>query len=35
MGSDPYLAKPEHGAGLLETAVTALREDLETFLSAA
>jgi creatinine amidohydrolase len=35
MGSDPFLAKPEHGAGLLDTAVTALREDLETFLSAA
>ncbi len=35
MGSDPYLAKPEHGAGLLDTAATALREDLETFLSAA
>ena len=35
MGSHPYLAKAEHGAGLLDTAVTALREDLETFLSAA
>ena len=35
MGSDPYLAKPEHGAELLDTAATALREDLETFLSAA
>ena len=35
MGSDPFLAKPEHGAGLLDTAVTELREDLETFLSAA
>ena len=34
MGSHPYLAKAEHGAGLLDTAVTALREDLETFLSA-
>ena len=35
MGSHPYLATAEHGAGLLDTAVTALREDLETFLSAA
>ena len=35
MGSHPYLATAEHGAGLLNTAVTALREDLETFLSAA
>ena len=34
MGSHPYLATAEHGAGLLDTAVTALREDLETFLSA-
>jgi creatinine amidohydrolase len=35
MGSDPYLATPEHGAELLDTAVSALREDLENFLSAA
>ncbi|MGC6482497.1 MAG: creatininase family protein [Synechococcus sp.] len=35
MGSDPYLAKPEHGAELLTTAATALRDDLETFLAAA
>ena len=35
MGSDPFLAKPEHGASLLETAATALSEDLTNFLSAA
>ena len=35
MGSDPFLAKPEHGSALLNTAVTALREDLQNFLSAA
>ena len=35
MGSDPYLAKPEHGAEFLTTAATALRDDLETFLAAA
>lgn len=35
MGSDPFLATPDHGAELLDTAVTALREDLETFLNAA
>ena len=35
MGSDPFLAKPEHGKQLLDTAVTALRDDLERFLSAA
>jgi creatinine amidohydrolase len=35
MGSDPFLAKPDHGAELLDAAATALREDLETFLNAA
>ena len=35
MGSDPYLAKPEHGAEFLNAAATALRDDLETFLAAA
>ena len=35
MGSDPFLAKPEHGASLLETAATALSEDLTSFLTAA
>ena len=35
MGSDPYLAKPEHGLELLNTAAEALREDLNTFLTAA
>lgn len=35
MGSDPSLATPDHGAELLDTAATALREDLETFLNAA
>jgi len=35
MGSDPYLAKPEHGLELLNTAAEALREDLSTFLTAA
>jgi len=35
MGSDPFLARPEHGAELLDAAATALREDLDTFLSAA
>ena len=35
MGSDPYLAKPEHGAEFLTTAAKALRDDLETFLAAA
>lgn len=34
MGSDPYLAKPDHGAELLNTAATALRDDLESFLAA-
>ena len=35
MGSDPYLAKPEHGAEFLSKAAMALRDDLETFLAAA
>ena len=35
MGSDPFLATPDHGAELLDAAATALREDLETFLNAA
>jgi len=35
MGSDPYLAKPDHGLELLNTAAEALREDLSTFLTAA
>ena len=35
MGSDPFLARPEHGQELLNTAAKALREDLETFLAAA
>ncbi|MFL0723883.1 MAG: creatininase family protein, partial [Prochlorococcus sp.] len=35
MGSDPFVAKPEHGASLLEAAATALSEDLTNFLSAA
>ena len=35
MGSDPFLAKPEHGEELLHTAAEALREDLSTFLTAA
>ena len=34
MGSDPYLAKAPHGESLLETAATALSEDLSNFLKA-
>ena len=34
MGSDPSLAKPEHGQELLNTAAETLREDLSTFLTA-
>jgi creatinine amidohydrolase len=34
MGSDPYLAQPQHGASLLDTAAAALSEDLANFLSA-
>ncbi len=32
MGSDPYLAKPEHGKDFLEKAASALTEDLSNFL---
>ncbi len=32
MGSDPFLAKPEHGSSLLSTAATSLTEDLKQFL---
>lgn len=32
MGSDPYLAQPDHGATFLDLAATALAADLETFL---
>ena len=35
MGSDPYLAKAEHGAEFLSMAASALRDDLATFLAAA
>ena len=34
MGSDPYLARAQHGESLLETAATALSEDLNNFLKA-
>ena len=33
MGSDPFLARADHGAHLLDLAATALSEDLEAFLS--
>ena len=33
MGSHPSLATAEHGASLLNTAATALSEDLRSFLS--
>ena len=33
MGSDPFLAQPEHGERFLELAATALAADLTTFLS--
>ena len=33
MGSDPYLAKPDHGAELFDLAATALCKDLEQFLA--
>ncbi len=33
MGSDPFLAKPEHGATLLEKAALALSDDLGKFVS--
>jgi len=32
MGSDPYLAKADHGQRLLELAATALADDLQAFL---
>lgn len=32
MGSDPYLAKADHGQRLLDLAATALADDLEAFL---
>ena len=32
MGSDPYLARPDHGARFLDTAATALLQDLRAFL---
>jgi len=34
MGSDPYLARPEHGARFLDSAAEALSADLKEFLSA-
>lgn len=34
MGSDPYLAQPEHGSSLLDLASTALADDLRAFLAA-
>ena len=34
MGSDPFLARPEHGARFLESAAEALSADLKEFLSA-
>jgi creatinine amidohydrolase len=33
MGSDPYLAQPDHGARFLDTAATALVADLREFLA--
>jgi creatinine amidohydrolase len=35
MGSHPFLATPDHGVALLETATSALSEDLRSFLSEA
>jgi creatinine amidohydrolase len=32
MGSDPFLAKADHGQRLLDLAATALVDDLEAFL---
>ncbi len=32
MGSDPFLARPDHGARFLDTAATALLADLRSFL---
>jgi creatinine amidohydrolase len=33
MGSDPFLARADHGERFLDLAATALSEDLRTFLS--
>jgi creatinine amidohydrolase len=33
MGSDPFLAQPDHGAAFLDLAATALAKDLRTFLA--
>jgi creatinine amidohydrolase len=33
MGSDPYLAQPDHGARFLDVAATALADDLQRFLA--
>jgi creatinine amidohydrolase len=33
MGSDPFLAQPEHGARFLDVAATALSQDLQRFLA--
>jgi creatinine amidohydrolase len=33
MGSDPYLAQPDHGARFLDVAATALTQDLQRFLA--
>jgi creatinine amidohydrolase len=33
MGSDPYLAQPDHGERFLDLAATALAEDLQRFLA--
>jgi creatinine amidohydrolase len=33
MGSDPFLAQPEHGVRFLDVAATALSQDLERFLA--
>jgi creatinine amidohydrolase len=33
MGSDPFLARPDHGARFLDTAASALVEDLREFLA--
>jgi creatinine amidohydrolase len=35
MGSDPYLAHPDHGARFLDCAASALVEDLREFLEEA
>jgi creatinine amidohydrolase len=33
MGSDPYLARADHGERFLDVAATALAADLEAFLA--